>query len=50
MQIRYSLRDIQCDPVVDYCRRCKVEIYAEEAIFPGDLCEKCWEEENGQED
>ena len=50
MQIMVSLRDIQQDPVVAYCRRCKGEIYYEEAIMPGNLCLRCWEEENGQED
>lgn len=44
------LRDVQCDPVVAYCRVCGGEIYAEEAIMPGCLCRECWEEENELED
>lgn len=41
-------RDRQQDPVVAYCSRCGGEIYAEDAIMPGCLCRKFWEElQNG---
>lgn len=43
---RYPLRDVQQDPVVAYCSRCDGEIYADDAIMPGCLCRKCWEDEN----
>lgn len=43
MNIKYSLRDVQQDPVVAYCKLCKGEIYAEDAIMPGCLCEECFE-------
>ena len=46
MAVMYSLRDIQCDPVVAYCRRCGGELYAEESIMPGCLCRYCWEDDN----
>lgn len=50
MKIMVPLRDIQQDPVAARCWRCDGEIYAEEAIMPGHLCLRCWEEEDGQED
>lgn len=42
-------RDHQQDPVVAYCSRCQGEIYAEDAIMPGCLCDKCWEEQEREE-
>lgn len=49
MMIRYPLRDIQCDHVVAYCRRCGGEVYAEESIMSGCLCLDCWERERDAE-
>ena len=37
-------RDRQQDPVVAECVVCGGEIYATDAIMPGCLCRKCWEE------